>query len=298
MRLLTNILAGLIFISFSFSIQAQMMTNPSGELVMDHPYFNPDFIKRNKVKSISGYFSNKKELDIIRPTTDIYGYEFNSIGQLTQMYKTQFNDTIVTLYDYNPNGLVTHIRKSDKNGFYSYVYEYDSLNRIISKEYRRDLNKTGNRLNFELDKSYSISKETYTYEQTTIGLKKQYYNSRDKLYQTEFILTDSNGYLIQTESHLVTGSGHSKVNYIYGDKGLLIQKTSDTYLTKRTTTELLFEYDENENLLAQHYYRDGEYITEFQILYNHETMLLKAILSRDVATNYIQILKFTDIQFY
>jgi len=288
----------LIVLSSQLCVFGQMLDNSKGETFGYKPYFNTSFIKINKIKQIKGYYSTKAKSTGIKPTDDIYVYEFNRKGELIKEYKTQHKDTIVSQYTYDGNGNLILIRKSDKYGFHSFYYQYDSLNRIVAKEYRRDLNKSGDRIHFQLDKSYRISGETYSYENTTIGLKKYYYNSTGKVYQTEFFYEDADGYLLKQDSQLKTGSGRSKTVYRYGDKGLLSEKLIETYLTKKTTTKITFEYDENQNILAQHYYRNGEYITEFQIIYDSKTMLLSVILTRDVKTHFITILKLTDYSFF
>ena len=289
------IILGLIF---SGNVYAQMLDNSSGETFGDKPFFNVSFIKSNKIKEIKGYYSSKAELQGIVKSDDIYVYQFNEKGELTKEFRTQFGDTLVNQYAYDFKGNLIQVRKSDKYGFHSHHYTYDSLNRITSKEYRRDLNKSGDRIKFQLDKSYRISGETYSYENTSIGLKKYYYNNAGKVYKTEFFYTDEDGYLLKNESNLKTGSGKSKTIYKYGDKGLISEKIIETVLMRKTTTKTTFEYDENQNVLAQHYYRNGEYITEFQIIYSSSTMLLNVILTKDVKTNHITILKLTDYSFY
>jgi len=283
---------------FTFGLQAQMLDASNGELFNETPFFDSDFIKRNKIKEIKGYYSTKVDLDMIRPTNDVYAYLFDESGKLVKEYNTKYGDTTVIQYSYDDNNNVILLRKSDKYGFHSYLYQYDSLNRIIYKEYRRDLNRTGDKLNFELDKSFQISSESFKYENTPIGLKKYFYNSKGTLYQIEFFYKDENGFLIKQESHLITGQGRTVTTYTYGNKGLLAEKHTETHFAGKTTTTYKYEYDDNQNILAQHYYRNGQYITEFQIVYNSKTMLLSAIITRDEKTNFITILKFSDYTFY
>ena len=275
-----------------------MLDNTKGETFGEKPFFNTSFIQKNKIKEIKGYFSTKASNTGILPNDDIYFYKFNRKGELTKEYKTYYGDTIVSQYSYDTRGNLTQIRKSDKYGFHSHHFKYDSLNRIIAKEYRRDLNKSGDRINFDLDKSYHISGESYSYEDTPVGLKKYYYNSTGKVYQTEFYYRNEVGYLLKFNSKLKTGSGRSKTIFSYGDKGLISENNIETFLTKKTSTKITFEYDENQNVLAQHYYRNDNYITEFQIIYDQETMLLDVILTRDVKSEFITILKLTDYTFF
>jgi hypothetical protein len=288
----------LLFFLRSLLLNAQMLDASNGELFNETPFFNTVFIKQNKIKEIKGYYSTKVDLDMIRPTNDVYAYLFNENGQLIKEYNTKYGDTTVIQYTYDTNSNVITIRKSDKYGFHSYHYQYDSLNRITFKEYRRDLNRTGDKLNFELDKTYRISSESYTYENTSVGLKKSYFNSKGILYQIEFFYKDEHGFLVKQESHLITGYGRAITTYKYGDKGLLTEKHTETHFAGKTSTTYKYEYDDNQNILAQHYYRNEKYITEFQIVYNSKTMLLSAIITRDDTTNFITILKFSDYTFF
>jgi len=290
----------LIFLFFTSSLLSytQILDNSNGTTFGDKPFFNTNFIKFNKIKTIKGYYSTKAEASGIIKSNDIYQYDFNKKGELTREFKTKYSDTIINEYEYDLRGNLTIHRKSDKKGYHTYAYNYDSLNRVISKEYRHDINKSKNRLNFELDKSYIISGETYSYETTPVGLKKSYFNHSGKLYQTEFYYEDKNGYLTKFESQLLTGRGKRKTEFLYGDKGLIIEKKSETVFMKTTTNSTKFEYDENQNVLAQHYYRNGEYLTEYQIIYSEATGLLDVILTRDVKLNFITIIKLTDYSFY
>ncbi len=288
----------LIFIGYLLSANTQILEHASGTLFEEDPAFNSEFIKVNKIKSITGHYATKADLDRIRENANIYVYEFNESGQLIKDYKTLLKDTIVRMYEYDDRNNVTLIRKTDRIGYHSYHYEYDSLNRITKKEYRRDLNKTYNRVNFDLDRTYVISSQTYTYENTAAGLKKNYHNSIGKVYKTELFYEDRHGYLVKQEAHSITGSGTSKVEYAYNTKGLLKERKTTSFLTNNTTTKVKFEYDEHDNVLAQHYYRNGVYKTEYQIVYDSRTLLLSALLSREIETNIITILKFSGYEYF
>jgi len=138
-----------------------MLDNSKGQTFSNTPFFNADFIKKNKIERITGYYSTKAESATIKKTNNIYVYQFNQKGELITEFKTKNKDTLVSQYHYDDNGNLSEIRKSDKYGFHSYHYTYDSIHRMLSQEYRRDINKTSDIINFELDKSYYISSEFY-----------------------------------------------------------------------------------------------------------------------------------------
>jgi len=296
--MLVRIVLACCFAGFFFNLQGQMIDHSTGELFAEDPTFNVDFIRQNKIKSIKGNYATKADLDKIRTNRNVYVYEFSQKGQLTKDYKTIIGDTIVRMYEYDDKGNLLLIRKTDRHGFHSYHYSYDSLDRILSKEYRRDLNKSYNKTTFELGQSFIISKQTFGYKETKEGTKKLYYNTSGRIYKTELFYKDENGYLIKQEARSMMGSGTDKVEYIYNSSGLLKEKKTTSYLTNNNTTKIKYEYDQYENILAQHYYRNKVYKTEYQIVYDSETFLLSALLSRDIETNIITILKFSEYSYY
>ena len=288
----------LFFLTFFFSVNGQIIDNHSTEIFAEDPVFNPIFIRNNKISSIKGYYSTKADLDRIRSNKNIYVYEFNPKGQLIKDYKTRAGDTIVRMYEYDDNSNLIFIRKTDRFGYHAYTFEYDSLNRMTKKTYSRDLNRTINKIDFVLDRSYIISEQTFGYEATSKGIKKLYYNSVGKVYKTELFYYDTDGYLIKQEATSKTGSGTDKTEYSYNLQGLLKEKKTTSFLTNNNTTRIQFEYDAHENVMAQHFYRNEVYKTEYQIVYDSRTLLLSALLSRDVESNIITILKFSDYTYF
>lgn len=292
----------LAFSVFSLSCYAQMLNNSKGEAFTDEPFFNTQNIRTNKVKRIIGHFSTKRMNDQIRPSDLIYVYEFDSLGQLTQKYETVLTnagvDTVVTRYDYNASGTLRVKRKSDQYGFYAYLYEYDSLGRVVREEFRRDLSKTADKTHFDLDKKYTITFETSGYENYPSMEKRTYYNSYGKPFQVKISHFDANGYLLDENESLSVTSGQKNTTYTYNEKGLLKEKNTVSSMMGNSEIKLVFEYDDKNNLQAKQIYRDGKYSTEIQILYRKTTGLIQAILTRQVSTNFITLLQFDKIEFY
>ena len=53
-----------------------------------------------------------------------------------------------------------------------------------------------------------------------------------------------------------------------------------------------YKYDVLGNLIEINEYRNNQHITHKEILYDEKTFLLKALISQDVETNFIKIIKF------
>jgi hypothetical protein len=296
------ILGTYILISLSFSLNAQMLDNSKGNAFSDEPFFNQKFVRSNKIKKITGHYSTKASMDMIRENDLIYVYQFDSLGRMSHKYETVNiaggRDTIVNSYDYDKSGNLAVHRRSDQHGFYSTHYTYDSLNRIVRTEYRRDMSNGRDKVSFHLDKSYIITYETSVYYNSPGQEKRVYFNNYDKPFQEKFSYTDENGYLKEEEEKLTVHSGRRKIHYNYNEKGLLQEVAKESSVMGKHTYKEEFKYDKFNNLLSKHIYRNEDYKTEIQIVYDPTTKLVSAVITRKVSNDFITILKFDEIEFY
>lgn len=270
-----------------------MLMNPKGEVLEDMPFFNPDFIRKNKVKSFRGEYATKYDHDVIRPNDDAFAYEFDRLGQLVRKFKILKGDTLLSTYIYDYKGNVLIHRETNKWGYYERRYRYDNQDRVIEMELRRDQDTKMNKLSFELNEQHTIATEKYEYL-TLEGLdyKKVCYNSAGRVYRIEFYYFDKEGRLSKLESALHNGSGRSEINYFYNGSGQVeevktISKASGTHVNRK-----LFAYDDDGNVLSRHVYRNEKLINEEQLVYFEDSKLLKAILSRVDEESMITILQF------
>lgn len=286
----------------AFQLSAQLLNNSSGEVFSDQPFFNIENVRENKIKRITGHYSTKKINDQIRPSKLIYVYEFDTLGRLIQQYETiQINnaiDTIVTHYEYDPSGNIYTKRRADNNGFYAYVYSYDSVGRIIREEYRRALNKNGSRLNFLQDKSFLITYETSSYQNFPKQEKRTFYNSYGNPFQEKITYFDDEGLLKEEVEKLKVTSGQKKTTYTYNHQGLLGAVETTSTIMGNSSIKNEFTYDQHTNLISKNIYRNGEHTTEIQVIYNEKTGLISAILTKQVSTNFITILRWDSYEFY
>jgi hypothetical protein len=287
----TLLLSGAIF--------GQFLDNTEGQTFGETPYFNTSFVKQNKIKSITGYYSTKADLDYIRKTKDTYTYEFNETGQLIREFKVMFKDTSISTYFYTDSGELSILRRSDKNGFHSYHYTYDRKGRILAEEYRRDINKKKALGKFELDKSFIVSTDRFEYvDFDSLRYKKIFYNSAGKIFKEEFYYLNEDGYLLKIEGRLKMGSAYNSTTFNYDYKGRVSEKIKIVKLMGEKTEKWVYEYDDHDNVQAQFYYKNDAYTTEHQIVYEPETMLLKAVIMRDEPTNFLTILQFSEYTYF
>lgn len=286
-----------IFILSFTAVNGQILDNSSCEAFTDEPFFNINFIKENKVKSIHGEISTKKKLSSIKTRGLITHYDFDENGILTQQYQTTLKsaslvDTTIVTYLYDDKNQLITKRRNDSYGFYSYNYTYDSTGQIASEKYCRDENANESKSDFKLGKQFVIVSENYENEWVSAKeLRRKYFNNYGRPYQELVFRWDDRGYLIEEETTLLLNSKKNKTSYSYNEKGLVLKKEQSSNVTGNSTLVHEYEYDEVGNLINIDEYRNGQHITKREIIYN-ANMLMDAIIIMDVATEYMSIIRY------
>ena len=277
---------------------AQVLNNKEGNAFTDKPFFNREFIQKNRIKQLTGVYTYKKHGDIMRETEYIYVYRFDKNGNLISTVETcpddGSKDTVKNIYKYNDqNRLIAHL-KTNQDGFQSIYYEYDSLGRIISEEYKRETVDT----NHQVIKSTTFNKERFVYEDFGLQTKRTRYNSYNLPYLDEFFNYNEHGYLVEQIERLKMTSEVRAISYEYNEKGLLSAIRKKKNKEDSYTEELTFEYDELGNLEQKHIYRNGVFTTDIQIIYNSKSKLISSIITRQVSTGFLMILRFREFEYY
>jgi len=288
-----------ILLLFCLSINqlfAQMINNESGQIFTETPFFNEKYIRSVKLKSITGTISSKKELGAIKSSGKKEAYIFNENGNLTVHYmssKTKNKpDTTFTFYEYNLKNENTIFRVSDSYGFYSYSKKYNDLGKLINKTYSREKNASKSKINFKLEEKYVIFQEGYLYENKDSTIEVTTLNSNGKPYQRQIYYYDSFNYLFKIHSRLLISNSTKYEKYTYNDRGLL---KSIQYFNNENETpikELRYDYDEWGNVTFMDEYKDNVRVIHKELLYDPSTLILKTILSQDLVSNLITIVKY------
>lgn len=234
----------------------------------------------------------------MKNTTFNYVYSFNKEGQLAYTFETRTDDgstdTSWNRYKYDELGRLSVYRKSDQNGYIAIHYTYDDKDRVVAEEHFTEMTDSlGN-----VTRTLAFNKETYEYFEYDAQTKRVRYNNYGLPYLEEFYNYNEDGYLVERiERVKMTGDVYT-YHYAYNENGKLaaIRKTSNK--TTEPQEELKFRYDELGNLIEKHIYRKGEFTTDIQIIYNSKTRLLSSVITRQVSTNFMMILRFLDYSFY
>jgi YD repeat-containing protein len=290
----------LLFIGLQSS--AQLLDNTKGVAFTDIPFFNTNFVKACKLKEIHGKFTFKKQGDIMRESDYVYVFNFDTLGNLARHYQTskgdQITDTNVRFYDYTQDGRMVRKRISQKKGFLSTYYSYNSNGQIVKEEVYRDIDTLNSLLNPSIERSILWNTETMDYQLYEGQYKKKVFNSYGNQYLEVTKYLDSLGYLTREEELFTITRNRITTKYAYSDKGWIekvsVYKNTDTV----PMSESRFTYDTFGNLQSKLIYKDGVFITEYQIIYSGLTGLLYSIVMREVSTNFISIIRFSEPTFW
>lgn len=300
-----------MFLKYSFFLvlslhltqaSAQLLDNTKGYAFTDIPFFNTKFVKGCKLKEIHGKFTFKKQGDIMRESNYVYVFDFDTLGNLVRHYQTSkgdpVTDTSVRFYDYTRDGRLVRKRISQRKGFLSTYYTYNSEGQVIKEEVYRDIDTMNSLLAPSIERSILWNTETMEYQLYEGQYKKKVFNSYGNQYLEMTRYMDSLGYLAREEELFTITRNKITTKYTYSDKGWIekisVYKNTDPV----PTSESHYTYDTFGNLQSKLIYKDGVFITEYQIIYSGLTGLLYSIVMREVSSNFITIIRFSEPKFW
>jgi hypothetical protein len=289
----------IFFLILDLQGHAQMLDNRNGMAFTDAPFFNEDFIRENKLKRFEGYFVYKKSGALMQETDFSYVFRFDRSGHLISSFETRQAgtsvDTLWNLYEYNLDGLLISHRKTEDDGFNTQHFSYDDQGRQIGMEFTRDYKDSSSN---GISRSLAFNRERMEYTDYGEQLKCTRYNSENLPYLDEFWTYNELGYLIAREERIKMTSTVYTYSYEYNEKGKLAAIRKKSNLQEAYLEELVFTYDELENVKEKHLYRNGEFTTDYQFVYNSQSKLLSSVIIRQVSTGFMTIIRFKHVEFY
>ena len=276
----------------------QVLQNQNGLAFTDEPFFNSEFIQQNNIASISGQYTFKRPSEPIHSTNFYYVYKFDKRGQLIEKYETREDDgtkdTTHHYYEYDGKGNLEIHKKGLSSNVFTTEYVRNEKGQIDSVlNYKEELDKNGTVIN-----SILLNQETMRYEDYDLQKKKITFNSYGLPYAEEFSYYNEEGYLLEIEERLKMTSRLKREVFNYNDHGWIESIKYFEGLSKEPYEEWRFEYDDYGNLMQKHIYKKDVFVTDIQIIYNSKTNLMTAVLTRDVKSGFIAIVRFQDYQFF
>lgn len=278
-----------------FILCAQVLDNSQGNAFTDQPFFNSSFIKANKIKCLNGTFVYKKQGEVLKETTYKYVYRFDQEGQLIELFETRTDDgtpdTNRMIFTYDQEGRILSNKKTHQQGYLLTRYTYDTLGRMLTEETLSETDSAGQPM------LLSFNLESFSYEEYPNQLKRTRYNSYHLPYLVETFNTNEHGYLVDVNERYLMTSQLNTSTYSYNEKGLLASIRKEVNSGKNVE-EMTFEYDEFGNLIQKHLTKNGIFTTDIQVVYNSKSKLLSSVITRQVSTNFMLIIRFLEYDFY
>jgi len=291
----------IVLCCFSFLISsAQIISINPFQLSLSNPEFNPTFIKKNKIKSISAALVVKPD---DRPIVDkglSQYYQFNySNGLLTYSY---FNinegnnlfDTIPTYFYYDAKNNLKLKRTNEGNFYDSWYFIYDSLGRKIKQTNIKESNVSADPSVFKLGQQTVLSIDSCSFRQLTkTQIKKYYFNDEKKSYKESIENYDKNGKKINEQESFLFSWVRIETTCKYDSSGRVSEYGYNSNASGNLIQITNFHYDKNGNVDDVKKYNNTIETHEIAYLYTDSTHLLNAMIDRNFIEKNIVIVKYS-----
>lgn len=304
---------------------AQLISTQPVEISTGPINFNPDIVKKNKVKTIVLDIVDKPDGKIIVDKDATQGFEFDEKGRVSRYYYTVLNRTEATDVEYpaikrkgrviRPAGTKTVLKfindtiftnvfydnldrvilKRSRSGDYydAYYYEYNEHGRIKKEMHCRETNVSENKNIFKLGVQTVLSSETFEYENLTpTQVRKRCMNDEGREYKRAIINYDVKGNKLSENYDFIVSWMHQESLYEYNANGDLIRRIVKSNESGEMKQESTFEYDSNGHLTTEKKIQDTIVINEISYLFDEFTKLVKSHVDRDYKNASIGIVKY------
>jgi hypothetical protein len=313
----------LSFISHNSSLISQTLI-PTAENAFENQLpFNTEFIKSQKIKSITFDIIDKKDLQVAEDKGLLTYYEFNTNGLLTRFYNTSIvkviqkeyhsepvyrrgrkvsngysyskneyiYDTVSTNYFYTDNSLLKLKRYNDGSYYESYYYDYTTEGKVEKEKRCKETNVSENKTEFKLGGQYIISEESYRYTSTGKNqFKKTCMNDEGRPYkEIIFTFNDAKKPISINEQYTVAWITQNS-NFEYNSKGQLIKASYKSNSNGDMEQVRTYEYDSNDCLLTEKQFKNGTILKEISYVTDANKKVNSYII-RDPNSKSLRIVK-------
>ncbi|MDP4952610.1 MAG: hypothetical protein NWQ53_03115 [Flavobacteriales bacterium] len=257
--------------------------------------FNALFQSKNKVKKMTGTFSEKRDNMPIEKKPGRIEIEFDRDGRMVRHFRARsigsLRDTSIHLWEYREEGDV--LAETVKNGrslLRNISVErgdtlYTSSFRVEDEQEFRDLDQLERWWHFD---SFQVKKGDDRQRIIT------YHNELHLPFRSETLKYNDLGYLIERiEVYLMTNRSDI-VTLEYNESGRLLKRT--LHKGNKDKEEHHFSYDASGLMLTWDVYKNGKKYQHLEVLYDHRG-LVEAFITKFEQTQRIEIVQY-DYEFY
>ncbi len=277
---------------------AQILDVYQGKLYENDCQFNERFIRDNKIKSITGKISVKKDLQPISSKGLIVKYTFDDDGKLIEHIKTMSLrggriDTTQSSFSYSQNNQLVQKALFYVKAYDAYRFEYNDDKTIKTETVVRGANNNQYKFGFNKGTETIVKQERFEWSSLNDSIKKVvYFNSAERPYKERTIIYNSIGQKQSENTVYSLTKKRNLVTYKYDAEGRLIKIIDYSNLGVQRTLTYTYEYDEYGNLNQSKIFSNGKLTFTQEFLYDPQTFLLNAQLSKDESSRSIKIIQY------
>lgn len=267
-------------------------TDDPGEL-----RFNPQFMARNRIVSMVGEQSVKRDNRPMQARAEKHVYRFDDQGR-TIYANHSFGqpgtgrDTASTLFTFDERGNLQRRLRNDLSGYFGYDVVRDEQGRPVRETFTRIENLSTDRYELKPGAITEISDEHFRYETVNDSVyKRLYVNSLGLPYREQTYTSNKLGYLRSIEDRYLVNNRRSRITFDYDEKGRLAERIEQPDLAQPRTLRRIWKYDSAGNVTDGSLFHDEKHINRDEYLYDAAGML-SARLTLDLETGNINIIKF------
>jgi len=280
------------FLFFIGNTYAQQLKTDDETFSINNLVFNQDFIAENNIKQIVASNSTKSDGQPLKQGKEYYYWQFDSQGRTIGQGRTVENtltkvaDTLHNVMRYDKYERL--IYKTERMGerLKSFHYKYNQKGKLL----RTDIKE---RKNYGTGLGFVNSIDSFAYKNISdSSYICNTHNENGSNYREQIYVFDSSNRIIEKSGRYLRGDVRTKELYAYDPNGYLNEKTIYQDIRNENFEKSVLHHDKIGNVHKIKTYRKDENQNVVDIIYFEDTILLKAIIVKDVETHDLNILKF------
>lgn len=283
----------------AYAVHAQVLRVEPGT---DDPMslrFNEAFIQRNGIVSIEGQGNVKRDGEPIRQKNERAEYRFDAAGRMTYS-NTSYGrssatmDTSFLTCVYDATGRLIEQQRNDRSGRFAQRDSLDAAGHCLRRTHVRIQEPvTGGYTSAKVTETV-ISDERYTYATINDTAERvTWHNDRGLPYREQVFHKDRWGYLRVIEDRNIITGRRGQTSFRYDEKGRQAERIEQSDITSNSTRKHIWRYDKAGNVTLCDAWMDEKRTRHSEYLYEEGTLLLKAIIAKDMETGLIHITRYT-----
>ena len=262
-------------------------------------HFDPAFIQRNGIISITGRKLVKRDNEPMREQKEVHLFRFDAQGRM--MYSNNSygrpgsgRDTASVTFAFDGHGAVVREAHNDLNGHFTFDLQRDTAGRVVRKTYSRIENLSNDRYALVPGLRTEISDERYSHQVLNDTARRiTHLNNIGLPWREQTWSRDRWGYLRAIEDRYLVSGRYGRITFRYDEKGRLAERIEQPDLASAATTKHTWRYDPAGNVTLCDAWRDEAQVSHEEYVYEEGSMLLKATVRKQFDTGLIHIVRYT-----